>query len=100
MQLGRQLEGVKRLLEEDGVEDLEGAAAGQRQQREVEAGRLAGQLALGGGRVELLAAPHEVKEQRDEVLVRDPLVDERRPVAGPEIQSFIRYLIRNSMNLT
>ena len=87
VQLGRQLEGVERLLEEDGVEDLEGAAAGQRQQHEVEAGRLAGQLALGGGRVELLAAPHEVEEQRDEVLVRDALVDERRPVAGPKIQS-------------
>ena len=38
MQLGGQLEGVECLLEEDGVEDLEGAAAGQRQQREVEAG--------------------------------------------------------------
>ena len=93
MQLGRQLEGVECLLEEDGVEDLEGAAAGQRQQDEVEAGRLAGQLALGGGRVELLAAAHEVEEQRDEVLVRDALVDERRPVAGPKIQSFIRYLV-------
>ena len=46
MQLGGELERVERLLEEHGVEDLEGAAAGQRQQHEVERGRLARQLTL------------------------------------------------------
>ena len=42
MQLGGQLERVECLFEEDGVEYLEGAAAGQRQEREVKARRLAG----------------------------------------------------------
>ena len=88
MQFGGQLERVQRLLEEHGVEDLERAAPGQRQEGEVKTRRLAGQLAFDGCCVELLASVHEVKEERDEVLVGDPAVDERRPVAGPMFSKF------------
>ena len=82
------------------MKDLEGAAPGQRQEGQVEARRLAGQLALRGGRVELLPAVHEVEEERDEVLVGDAAVDERRPVAGPRIFEIFSYIMSEKLSVT
>ena len=55
VQLGRQLERVQRPLEEHGVEYLEGAAPGQRQQGEVKTRRLAG---LGGNSIGVKNSPN------------------------------------------
>ena len=56
------------------------------------------QLALDGRGVEPLAAVHEVKEERDEILVGDAAVDERRPVAGAEnfVSKILKIIQNNS----
>jgi hypothetical protein len=56
-------------------------AAGQREEHKVEARGLERELPLCRVRLDLLSLVHEVEEERDEGLVRDATVDQRRPVA-------------------